>query len=197
MGKLMGLAMRSNASLSLDLPSMVWKPLVSAPVSEDDVLGVDILSFKILELLKELESAPNTSPEMFEAVFDSHFETIGSDGKVTALVPGGRGMRVRWANRRKFMAALIRFRLNEYKVQCAAIRRGLACVVPYSILTLFTPREIEIEVCGRTTIDVDLWEKNTRYSGCAVNGMYRMLMQHRPFSPSAPLRSVRLNVRRH
>jgi E3 ubiquitin-protein ligase HERC2 len=47
-GKLMGLAIRTRTPLDLDFPSIVWKPLVGDVVTEEDVLAIDLLSFKIL-----------------------------------------------------------------------------------------------------------------------------------------------------
>jgi E3 ubiquitin-protein ligase HERC2 len=37
LGKLMGMAVRGHHVLNLDLPSVVWKPLVGDPISKDDI----------------------------------------------------------------------------------------------------------------------------------------------------------------
>ena len=43
----------------------------------------------------------------------------------------------------------MRSRLSESRVQMAAVRRGLACIVPMAqLLRLFTWRELEVMVCG-------------------------------------------------
>ncbi len=43
-GKLMGMALRTKELLPLDLPSMVWKPLVGLPVTDSDLEEVDVLA---------------------------------------------------------------------------------------------------------------------------------------------------------
>ncbi|CAE7895047.1 Herc2, partial [Symbiodinium sp. KB8] len=50
-----------------------------------------------------------------------------------------------------------------------AIRRGLARVIPPSLLSLLGWRELEVHVCGRPVIDVALLKANTSYSGCSAS----------------------------
>lgn len=52
-------------------------------------------------------------------------------------------------------------------MQCQAIRRGLATVVPYRLLSLFTWQELQREVCGRAEVDVDVLMQHTVYDGCS------------------------------
>jgi len=165
----MGLALRTSNLLDLDLPSIVWKPLVYQRVEPDDVRAVDILSFKVLEQLKSIVGGGTIAKEYFSQLVDYKFEIIGSDQQTYPLIPGGRNIAVTWENKDRFMECYEKFRLNEFSEQCAAIRRGLVAVVPENALSLLTWQELELLVCGRPTIDVDLWEKNTRYEGCSSN----------------------------
>jgi len=169
LGKFMGLAMRTGNLLDLDLPSIVWKPLVYQQVEPDDVRAVDILSFKVLEQLKSLTGGGSIAKEYFSQLVDYKFEIIGSDQQTYPLVAGGRNLQVTWDNKDRFMEQYEKFRLNEFADQCAAMRRGLTAVIPENALSLLTWQELELLVCGRPTIDVDLWERNTRYEGCSAN----------------------------
>lgn len=54
LGQLFGAAVRTRTYLDLNLPSIVWRQLVQQPVTEADVLAIDVLSFKIVEQLEEL-----------------------------------------------------------------------------------------------------------------------------------------------
>ncbi len=47
-----------------------------------------------------------------------------------------------------------------------AIRNGLDTIVPTQLLSLFTPQELELAICGRPDIDLVVLKKNTKYSGC-------------------------------
>ena len=245
LGKLMGLAIRTKSLLSMDLPSIVWKALIGAPIEEADVVAIDRLSFKLIEFMASIgprhivldpgapsllvkgpemrvcEPVPDSyarhgvrqgmrlvgigrdagsrpvdvtsadeanamlvdcargsapyvasfarrmSPDQFDrAVSENKFVIVGSDQKERELVPGGRDRSLTWSNRHEFCQRIVEYRKNEFKPQCAAMRRGLACVVPYALLSLFTWGELETQVCGRATMNVDLLQKMTRYSGC-------------------------------
>jgi len=166
LGKLMGAAMRSGNLLDLDLPSIVWKGLCSQTIEPDDVLAIDILSFKILEQLKSLTAGGNIDKEMFSELVDYKFEISGSDGQTYPLIPNGKNITVNWESKDRFIEAYEKFRLNEFKAQADAMRRGLEAVIPAGVLSLLTWQELEVLVCGRPSIDVDLWEKNTVYEGC-------------------------------
>jgi len=173
LGRLMGLALRSGDTLSLDLPSICWKPLVDEPVTEDDVMAVDRLSFRLLSELRKLEShilagsAP-ISPTEFSEYIDSTFVVVGSDQKQHALVPGGENIPVTWSNRESFVTSLLCYRKQEFRVQCQAMRAGLAQVVPVSLLSLLTWQELRDLVCGSARdIDVGLLRQMTVYEGCS------------------------------
>jgi hypothetical protein len=88
----------------------------------------------------------------------------GSDGLVQPLVPNGHNISLTMENAKQFCAAFTKFRLNEFSVQCEAMRRGLATVVPYQMLSLFTWQELERMVTG-SKFDLDLLEKTAKYDG--------------------------------
>jgi hypothetical protein len=78
-----------------------------------------------------------------------------------ALVPNGSSISLTWANRHEYVNALRKYRRSEFSLQCDAMRRGLASVVPQALLSLFTWRELETQVCGRgvTLDDLELLKK--------------------------------------
>merc|ERR1719192_1336106 len=45
------------------------------------------------------------------------------------------------------------------------MRRGLGTIIPYRLLPLLTPKQLELQVCGSPTVDIALLKKNTKYSG--------------------------------
>ena len=54
------------------------------------------------------------------------------------------------------------FRLNEYTEQVSAMRRGLATIVPFQLLSLLSWRELERQVVGGA-VDIELLKLNTIY----------------------------------
>jgi len=170
-GKWMGLALRTKNLISLNFPALVWKQLTNDPVTESDVTAIDSLSFQLLDTIRQLENT-NPPPDLFDRkMAEIKFTAYGSDKKMRPLCEGGDNMTLTWANRHQFIALFKKFRLNEFSVQCAAIKRGLATVVPVSLLSLFSWKELEAQVCGRgiTIEQVDLLEKMTSYSGCSAS----------------------------
>ena len=76
-----------------------------------------------------------------------------SCGREIELVPGGKNVPLTFQNRKIFASLLMRSRLSEARVQMAAVRRGLAQVVPMAqLLRLFTWKELESMVCGEKTV---------------------------------------------
>ncbi len=69
--------------------------------------------------------------------------------------------------------------MGAFRRQTEAIRRGLATVVPYQVLSLFSWRDLQDQVCGRIVVDVDLLESMTRYAGSlSRNGFVSRLSPH-------------------
>jgi hypothetical protein len=96
------------------------------------------------------------------------FEVYDAAQNSCELVAGGKNISVTWENKQKFCEALLRYRLTEFEVQCEAIRRGLATVVPVQLLSLYTWQELEARIAG-ATVDVDLLEQATEYKGVNAN----------------------------
>jgi len=168
-GQLLGLAIRSKNLLNLNFPSIVWKPLVNDVITDADVTAIDALCYKQFDAIRQAEDQ-YPKPELFDDLMaDVKFEVNASDGKVKPLLEGGQDMPLTWKNRKQFVELLRKYRLNEFSNQCASIRRGLATVVPQSLLSIFSWQELEVQVCGRgiTSAEIDLLEKLTSYSGCS------------------------------
>jgi len=165
-GKLMGLAIRTKNILNLDFPSIVYKALVGERITAEDVLNIDLLSFKLVDEMEKFEHS-NESEVMFEEYVNSKFVVVASDQRIYPLIPGGEDIPVTWDNRHEFIKALVSYRMNEFQVQCDAIKRGLATVIPYPLLPLFTWQELELLVCGRPKMNVELLEKMSVYDGCS------------------------------
>ena len=56
---------------------------------------------------------------------------------------------------------VIHFRLNEFNVQISAMREGLLRSVPELVLSLMTWHELEMAVCGKPEIEIDVLKQMT------------------------------------
>lgn len=77
-GVLMGMSLRFKASLPFMCPSIMWKPLVGQPLTEDDISAMDMLYGQMIHAIRHcdrdysLDAKPHppiTSDDAFEAAF--------------------------------------------------------------------------------------------------------------------------------
>jgi len=104
--------------------------------------------------------------ENFEETYGFTFTYSSSDQTVIELKENGADIPVTWANRVEYARLVKRVRLNECALQVAALRSGLVAIIPARFLSLLTWKELELEVCGSPTIDIELLKQNTQYTGC-------------------------------
>ncbi|KAF8817884.1 HECT-domain (ubiquitin-transferase) domain-containing protein, partial [Cardiosporidium cionae] len=163
-GKLMGVAIRSLQCLSLDLPAIVWKQLTNEPVGESDLEAIDALCIQILQKIRVLEFEGVTE-ETFQELFPLNWSTTSSDGRIVELKPNGASIPVEWNDRFEYVSATVKYRLEEFNLQVAAMRRGLGNIVPIEPLTFFSAAQLEQMVCGSSDVDIHVLKAHTRYNG--------------------------------
>ena len=159
-GKLMGIAIRGGHMLNLDLPSLVFRPLVGQPITRADLVAVDALSFDVLDKMSAMAEA---DAEQFTESFALTFTTVSSDGREVELQEGGKDTAVTWHNRLQYVQLVEAYRLQEFHLQTVAMKKGLGTIVPIQLLPLFTAGELEAMICGKREISIDYLRANTRY----------------------------------
>jgi hypothetical protein len=214
-GKLMGVSLRTKATLPFNFPSLVWKAVLggtyTGPTTASsgggaggggspgsgggglsggsvhalDVSDLEAVDHVTVQTLRTLRAV--TSPEDFATVLpgDDDYDTSGGGGDATGggggpffttppsnglgpaeeVEPGGATRRVNFANRGVYCDAVEKFRLRELDRQLAAMRRGLGCVVPLSLLQLFTWKQVEELIAGKPDVDVEDLQRHTEYRG--------------------------------
>ncbi|OWZ20853.1 HECT E3 ubiquitin ligase [Phytophthora megakarya] len=165
LGKLVGTAVRHGLQMGLDLPSLAWRPLAGLEVNRAHLESVDVVAANNLTRVEELST--DTEPASQEAEEVLGYLTLSttlSDGVEVPLVPQGEKMPVTLANRELYVQLVEKIRLSESSQQLAALKDGLASVLPMELAPLFTPRELEVLICGRREVDVDLLHQCTEYS---------------------------------
>ena len=173
LGKLIGTAVRHNMNLSLDLCSLLWRPLVRLPVSRAHLETIDTYTVNFLKDVERVGSMYLSDPERKNLPLDFQppewaeaglvFTTILSDGTRVPLVCGGEDMPVNLGNWRKFVSSVEFCRLMESSAMYKIIREGLACVLPVELLPMFTSMELEQLVTGSTKVDLKILKQCTEY----------------------------------
>lgn len=76
---------------------------------------------------------------------------------------------IRWDNRHEYANLVKEMRLREFSDAVNCIREGLVSIVPSRYLSLLTWKELELEICGSPTIDINLLKKHTIYRACVAS----------------------------
>lgn len=82
---------------------------------------------------------------------------------VSNTVTNHRYRRVTADNRVEYVRLALHYRLHEFDAAVAAVREGIARVVPVPLFSLFTGYELETMVCGSPDIPVHLLRSVATY----------------------------------
>ena len=168
MGKLMGIAVRTKEYLALNIPSIIWKLLVQDTPTREDLEAIDLFQIQSLDSMRNIDSQ-GIDAETFRISFFETFTTVSTDDRTVELVPGGAHRDVTFDSRLEFCDLVENYRLHEFDRQAAAVRSGLATIIPVKLLSLFTWDQLEVMVCGVPEIDIALLQKVTEYSQCSAS----------------------------
>jgi HECT-domain (ubiquitin-transferase) len=130
-------------------------------------------------------------PEFSELTMTAHL----SDEREVPLIPDGASQPVTPQNWSDYVALTERTVLREGASALAALRSGLAAVLPAEAFALFTPTELERLVCGVRTVDIDLLQRCAEYEDCnsdspQVKYLWEVLREFGPTERTAFLRFV-------
>jgi other hect domain ubiquitin protein ligase E3 len=160
LGILMGIAIRTNVLLPIELPSCFWKPLVNLPVTVEDLQQIDD-SFK--PALDCIRTSPRELWEGESKTFFLKFTCELSDHTLQSLLPDGDQQEVTFDNRLQYADLFEAARLAECSSQVMAVREGMRSIIPASVWALFTWQELAWRVCGKPFIEVSLLKRHTIY----------------------------------
>jgi len=174
LGKIIGIAIRNKIFLNLNLPMSIWKMLVDQPLSATDLEAIDKPTSNVLENLQKPDD-PKTQKDLDSELVDEairqsvgteSFTCVLSDGMTAVeLLRGGSHKKLTSANRKEWAQLVLTRRLHESDMQVAALRDGLATVVPIEVLSMFTAEELDSLICGKPDFNVELLKSVTQYQG--------------------------------
>ncbi|KAF0693119.1 Aste57867_15865 [Aphanomyces stellatus] len=159
LGKLIGAAVRHGLQIGLDLPSVVWRPLVGLPLTRHHLEDIDVVAYNTLTQMEKMEASAESDEYCKQFTFSTHL----SDGTEVPLRVDGESQHVDYASRQEYVNLSFKKRLVESGPQLLALREGLSSVIPMEIAGLFTAKELETLICGRRQVDVSLLKQCTEY----------------------------------
>ena len=163
-GGLMGYAIRTGEFFNMDLCSIFWKSILEIEKDRKDLEKFDKYCVQFLDNIEH-----TNDKDSFVLFTDYKFATSLSNGTEVELCENGNNKFLSLENKKLFIDLVEKTRLNEGKLQIQAIRSGLEQVIPSGLLRLLSWNELEMLVCGKPILDVELLKENTLYSGCSEN----------------------------
>ena len=122
LGKLMGIAIRSQTPLAINVAESFWKRLVGLEVTVDDVVAVDQEFANRVATI--LDSGKKEDEEMWGELckqMNLTYTVKSEDGRVVELFPGGQDVFVPWAERLHYVEMIQEYRLKEWNAQMDAV----------------------------------------------------------------------------
>ncbi|PNI64599.1 HECTD4 isoform 3 [Pan troglodytes] len=180
LGQLLGIAIRADVPLPLDLLPSFWKTLVGEPLDpEQDLQEADILTYNYVKKFESINDETELEALCAE-IASQHLATESPDspnkpccrftyltmtGEEVELCSRGRHILVAWENKDIYAAAIRSLRLRELQnVECVtAVRAGLGSIIPLQLLTTLSPLEMELRTCGLPYINLEFLKAHTMY----------------------------------
>ncbi|XP_078523549.1 putative E3 ubiquitin-protein ligase HECTD4 isoform X2 [Lissotriton helveticus] len=179
-GQLLGIAIRADLPLPLDLLSSFWKMIVGEPLDPDaDLLEADVLTYNYIKKFENLNDeteleglcAEIASQHLVTESPDSpnkpccKFTYLTMSGEEVELCTRGRHIPVVWENKDLYATAIRNLRMLELQNnECmTAVRAGLGSIIPLQLLTTLTPLEMELRTCGLPYINLEFLKAHTMY----------------------------------
>jgi len=164
-GQLVGIALRADVPIALDLLPCFWKTLVGDPLVFDDIVVADPLASKMIVRLRQI-----TTEEAYTAMLKD--EDVESPMWPLSSLDSSSGdaadvqTHVAWADKNRFADELEALRLDELasRPRMDAIRRGLRSIIPVDILSIMTWQDMELRICGEADISLATLKANTTYN---------------------------------
>lgn len=105
------------------------------------------------ELLWNMQSYDK---DTFESIINESFAVSLSDGTYKDIIEGGNERAVTYLDWLEFIEKSLITRLKESYLQSKAIRAGISSIVPQALLNLATFNELNIWICGKIEVDLEL-----------------------------------------
>ncbi|XP_060106352.1 probable E3 ubiquitin-protein ligase HECTD4 isoform X1 [Heteronotia binoei] len=179
-GQLLGIAIRADVPLPLDLLPSFWKTLVGEPLDPDlDLQEADVLTYNYVKKFENLNDEAELEALCAE-IASQHlamespdcpnkpsckFTYLTMTGEEVELCARGRHIPVVWENKDIYATAIRNLRMHELQnPECVtAVRAGLGSIIPLQLLTMLTPLEMELRTCGLPYINLEFLKAHTMY----------------------------------
>ncbi|CAG9773088.1 unnamed protein product [Ceutorhynchus assimilis] len=162
-GILFGVAIRTKKPLAIPLAPIIWKLIAGEPVTVEDLEDTDAMYVQTLRSIRDIEQSGVTADYFYDVIPLQTFEGQSCTGKLVPIVHGGKNIALTFENRAQYYEQAVKYRLQEFDLQIAAIKEGMSGVIPVPLLSLMTSDYLEQLVCGMSVISITVLKKIVRY----------------------------------
>jgi len=148
-GKIIARAIIEEIHLDAHLTTSMCKHILGTSVSLRDLEDIDEVLHSSLNWMLHNDVTP------LEFTFIADFDDIGVH-KTVSLKSGGENILVTNENKEEYIALMVQHRLkNQIKAQLDAFLEGFHSLIKPEELSMFTPNELDLLICGVPEFDVE------------------------------------------
>ncbi|GLE01832.1 hypothetical protein PINS_up010670 [Pythium insidiosum] len=164
-GRFLGRALLEGNATGFHLSLPLLKAVLGQPVTLRDLEFFDAELYKNLVWLLENDGVDALGLDFTVCETDEKGET-----RAVELLPNGSETDVTDANKHEYVRLKMEYAVfTSVSPQLFAFLRGVYEVIPHELLLLLDAEELDFVLSGSDEIDVDDWERNTRYTPDLLN----------------------------
>ncbi|KAF1336534.1 Hect e3 ubiquitin ligase, partial [Globisporangium splendens] len=155
-GRLLAKALLEGHLVPAPLTDVMFKHILSAPISFSDLQVVDAKLAHNLQLLWETPLT-ESGDDPYALDFSIYHTAMGT----VDLKPNGRDIIVTEKNKKEYVMLFVQWHLtNSVAEEIGALVNGIYDVLPAHLLAPFDSHELRLLLCGSPGIDLNDWEKH-------------------------------------
>ena len=158
-GRVIGKAICDQQLMDAHFTRSFYKHILGLSVEYTDIEAIEPDYYKSLKQILDLP----LEDLGIDLDFSAETLTFGKH-EVVDLIPGGRDIEVTDDNKEDYVRLIAHHRMTtSIKAQLDAFLAGFYDMVPPALITIFSPTELELLVCGVPEVDLDDLYRNTDY----------------------------------
>lgn len=161
-GRIVGKALADGYLLDAHFTRSLYKHMLGMEPTHHDMEAIDPDYYRNLKTILEYKLEDIALDHLTFSITDNSF----GNHKVVDLTPNGRSIPVTEENKEEYVKKVCQHRMTTaIQNQIKAYLDGFHELVNSELISIFTPRELELMISGLPDIDIDDLKKHTEYTG--------------------------------
>ena len=161
-GRIVGKALADGYLLDAHFTRSLYKHMLGMQPTHPDMEAIDPDYYRNLKTILDFNLEDIGLDHLTFSMEDMSFGRT----QIIDLVPNGRSIPVTEDNKEEYVSKICQYRMTTaIKNQIKAYLDGFHELINPELISIFTPRELELMISGLPDIDVDDLKKNTEYAG--------------------------------